>query len=160
MALIQKSFDIPAFFLTSHHEDRFLTQAARVNFTGYLVKPYLEEALIREVKLVYFRSRHNSAAGTSVELGGGYRYYTEEKSLHAPEGAVALTNSEKFFLHILIMNKNQVVSLEQLDALIWNDKAVDFGNRRQLLFRLRKKVPGLVIETIKGEGYKLVVEPL
>lgn len=63
----------------------------------------------------------------------------------------------KNFLHTLVLNRNQIVSNEQIDLLLWHDKPVEDTNRRQLLFRLRKKLPELNIETIKGQGYKLIV---
>ncbi|XOB62169.1 helix-turn-helix domain-containing protein [Campylobacterota bacterium DY0563] len=68
---------------------------------------------------------------------------------------ITLSKNEKFFLHILIVNKNNTVSNEQIDTLVWNDNPIDDVNRRHLLFRLRKKLPELDIETIKGIGYRL-----
>jgi len=154
--LIQKSFDIPAVFLTAHQEDKFLAQAAEVNFSGYIVKPYLEETLLREVKLSHHRFLNNTKKDL-FELDDNYSYDLKLQTLKKDGEDVQLSKNEKFILHMLIDNKNKMVSNEQIDALIWPDKPIDDVSRRQLLFRLRKKIPEFNIQTIKGEGYKLII---
>jgi len=154
--LIQESFDIPAMFLTSHQEDNFLQQASEVNFTGYILKPFIEESLIREVKLAYHRCSNNTRADL-LQLGKMYYYDLEQQVLKKGNEEIILSKNEKFFLHILILNRNNIVLNENIDQLLWNDTPVDDVSRRHLLFRLRKKLPELEIETIKGLGYKLIV---
>jgi len=44
--------------------------------------------------------------------------------------------------------------------ILWRDNVTYDENRRQLLFRLRKKVPELDIKTLKGEGYILKIKDL
>ncbi|WP_321469544.1 DNA-binding response regulator [Halarcobacter sp.] len=153
VALIQKSFDIPAIFITSHQEDKFLEQASKVNFTGYIIKPFMEETLIREVKLAYLRF-YSSQTKSLINLAP-YVYDLGKQTLSKNDKEITLSKNEKFFLHILIVNKNKTVSNEQIDTLVWNDNPIDDVNRRHLLFRLRKKLPELDIETIKGIGYRL-----
>jgi len=154
--LIQKSFDILAIFLTSHQEDKFLKQASEVNFTGYLVKPFMEANLIREVKLAYHRYS-NTLNDSFIKLKYNYAYDLNTQVLTKDNKEVILSKNEKFFLHILVLNKNSIVLNETIDQLLWNDIPVDDVSRRHLLFRLRKKLPELEIETIKATGYKLII---
>jgi DNA-binding response OmpR family regulator len=156
--LIQESYNISAIFLTAHQEEKFLKQASEVNFIGYIVKPYLEEHLLREVKLAYFRIKNNDNNKNIEELGSNYIYNLKTKTIHFKGEEIILSKNEKCFLHILVLNKNKLVSVEQIDLLLWHDNIVDDTTRRQLLFRVRKKLDGLNIETIKGIGYKLVLD--
>jgi len=153
VSLIQKSFNIPVIFITSHQEDTFLEQASKVNFTGYIVKPFMEETLIREIKLAYLRF-YSSQTKSLIDLSP-YVYYPGKQVLSKDDKEITLGKNEKCFLHILIMNRQKIVPIEQIDTLVWNDNPIDDVNRRHLLFRLRKKLPELNIETIKGVGYKL-----
>lgn len=155
LKLIQESFDIPAIFLTSHQEDKFLVEATEVNFTGYIVKPFIEETLIREVKLAFHR--FNSNHTPQIKLTTQYTYDVEKQIIKDNDIEIKLSKNEKFFLHILIINRNRLVTNEQIDQLLWSDKPIDDVSRRQLLFRLRKKIPNLDIHTIKSEGYKLII---
>jgi DNA-binding response OmpR family regulator len=152
--LIQESFNISTIFLTSHQEDKFLQQASTVNFTGYIIKPFIEENLIREVKLAYHRCSPNT--NSNLLKLGLYYYDINHQVLKKDKEEIILSKNEKFFLHILIINRNTVVLNENIDQLLWNDTPVDDVSRRHLVFRIRKKLPELVIETIKGIGYKLV----
>ena len=152
--LIQKNFNVPVIFLTSYHDDTTLAEASSVNFTGYIVKPYLDAHLLREVKLASFRFGLNNKL-EPIELSNGYIYDIQNKVLLKDNQAIILTKKEEQFLHILIQNKNQIVTNEYIDLVIWHEYNTYDENRRQLLFRLRKKIPNLDIQTIKGKGYIL-----
>ena len=57
-----------------------------------------------------------------------------------------------------INNRGQALSREQILDHIWGDDY--FGTDRvvdDLVRRLRKKMPGLQIETIYGYGYRMVI---
>ncbi len=154
--LIQKNFNVPVIFLTSYHDDATLAEASNVNFTGYIVKPYLDSHLLREVKLATFRFGLNDNI-KPIELNDGYIYDVQNKSLLKDDEKITLTKKEEQFLHILIQNKNVIISNEHVDLALWHTNITNDENRRQLLFRLRKKVPELDIQTIKGQGYVLKV---
>jgi DNA-binding response OmpR family regulator len=154
--LIQKNFNVPVIFLTSYHDDTTLAEASSVNFTGYIVKPYLDSHLLREVKLATFRFGLNDNI-KPIELNDGYIYDVQNKSLLKDDEKITLTKKEEQFLHILIQNKNVIISNEHVDLALWHTNITNDENRRQLLFRLRKKVPELDIQTIKGQGYILKV---
>lgn len=152
--LIQESFNISAIFLTAHQEDNILKETSEVDFLGYIVKPFLEDTIIREVKLAYFKYCNETKKNT-IKLTSHYTYNLETQVIQDCSTEVTLGKQEQIFLHILISNSNQIVQNKHIDALLWYDKAVDDATRRQLLFRLRKKLPELDIETIKGVGYTL-----
>ena len=152
--LIQKSFCIPVIFLTAYHDDATLKEASKVDFSGYIVKPYLEEQLLREVKLATFRYGFNKGTQNS-ELGSGYRFDGPEQKLYCHNEEVGLTKQEMTLLQMLTRNQGEIISMETVELTLWYEKAVTESTRRQLLFRLKAKVPGLNIESIKGMGYKL-----
>ncbi|XOB62031.1 response regulator [Campylobacterota bacterium DY0563] len=154
--LIQEGFSIPVIFLTAHQEEKFLKEASQVNYLGYLVKPFIEEDLIREVKLAYYHIKNKSEKNI-IQLSDDYNYCIGTSVLKNKSEVIVLGKKEKCFFNILVLNKNNLVSNELVDLLLWNDKIIDDATRRQVLFRLRKKVPELDIETIKGEGYILKV---
>lgn len=154
--LIQKNFNIPVIFLTSYHDDNTLAEASSVNFTGYIVKPYLDAHLLREVKLASFRFGLNNKL-EPIDLKDGYMYDIQNKVLLKDNQTINLTKKEEQFLHILIQNRNHIISNEHVDLVIWHECSTQDENRRQLLFRLRKKIPELEIQTLKGEGYILKV---
>jgi len=155
--IIQKNFNVPVIFLTSYHDDKTLADASSVDFTGYIVKPYLDAHLLREVKLASFRFGLNQHI-VPIDLSNGYLYDTQKKELTKDDKQIKLTKKEQQFLYLLVQNRNTIISNEAVDLVLWHDNIIYGENRRQLLFKLRKKIPDLDIETIKGEGYILKVE--
>ncbi len=153
--IIQKNFNIPIIFLTSYEDDYTLKKAINVRFASYMVKPYLEEHLMREVKLAIMRNKKQSKTVELIDIGSSYAYNLQERILFLDKKPVLLTKKEQYFLHILVLNINKIVPYTQLNLVVWYEKIVDDKNRRQLLFRLRKKIPGVDIRTIKGHGYVL-----
>lgn len=154
--LIQKNFNIPVIFLTSYHDDSTLAEASNVDFTGYIVKPYLDNHLLREVKLASYRFGLSDKIEPII-LSNNYIYDSSKKALFKNNEQINLTKKEEQFLHILVQNKNTLVSNEYIDLVLWHESATCDENRRQLLFRLRKKIPELNIVTIKREGYILKI---
>ena len=155
--VIQKSFNVPVIFLTSYCDDKTLKRATNIHFESFIVKPYLEEHLLREIKLALLKQSSHSNQKKLVELGNDYVYSIQERKLFFKKTIIELTKKEQYFLYILVKNLNNVVSSEQINLALWYEKVVDDESRRQLLFRLRKKVPLLDIETVKGKGYILKV---
>lgn len=70
---------------------------------------------------------------------------------------IDLTVKENKILHLLIQNKGEVVTKEQLCRLLYND--IDYYLEECMkikIFGLRKKLKGEVeIVTIRGVGYKI-----
>ena len=152
--LIHITRAIPTIFLTAFHDDAILREVSKVNFTGYIVKPYLDEQLLREVRLATLRyGLENIKAVT--EIGNGYHFNQNERNLYCCDKIIELTKQELALMQLLIQNIWQVVTMEAVELMLWYDKAVSESSRRQLLFRLKAKIHGLNIETVKGVGYKL-----
>lgn len=152
--LIHRTKKIPTIFLTAFHDDSVLKEVSKVSFTGYIVKPYLDEQLLREVRLTSLRYGLDGAKSVT-ELGNGYHYNQNERSLYCCNKIIELTKQELSLVQLLIQNIGQVVSIEAVELMLWYDKAVSESSRRQLLFRLKAKLQGLNIETVKGVGYRL-----
>lgn len=155
VALIHKTKIIPTIFLTAFHDDDILKEVSKVNFTGYIVKPYLEEQLLREVRLISLRYGLDGNKSNTINIGNGYLFDRTKNNLYLHDKIIELTKQELILMHLLIQNIGSVVTFEAVELIIWYDKAVNENSRRQLLFRLKSKLQGLTIETIKGNGYKL-----
>lgn len=109
---------------------------------------------MREVKLVSLRYGLN-ITNALIQLGNNYHFNTDEQKLYNHDKSIELTKQELALMQVLIKNIGETVSLEAIEVMLWYDKMVNESSRRQLLFRLKSKVQGLTIESIKGIGYKL-----
>ena len=82
--------------------------------------------------------------------------YSKESAVLSFEGReIALTSYEKSCLTCLLQNRGRVVSHELLEQAVWKD-ADEQTHLRQLVSRLRKKIPEEIIQNRVNEGYIIV----
>jgi two-component system, OmpR family, response regulator len=82
-------------------------------------------------------------------------YEKEAQQLLHKDKRIVLTPQENIFLQLLIDNRGRVVHNEKIEVAIWG---IDNSKPplRQLVNRLRKKIPENIIENRIGEGYIIV----
>jgi DNA-binding response OmpR family regulator len=91
----------------------------------------------------------------TIRINDHLEYRSTDQQLFHNGQEVVLTPKEKKLLHSLIENKGRCLTIEQLERIIWgsNGEAVHL---RQLIARLRKKLPNNTIENRNGSGYCIV----
>ena len=117
--------------------------------------------LLARIKAALRRSGTPASAALSV---GSIRLHPERHEVTLPDGEIArLTPLEFRLLHILMRNRGQVMSADQLVEHVWGHEE-HVGDRillKGLVRRLRQKVdldparPSL-IKTVAGVGYSFV----
>lgn len=153
---IQAIYDVPAIFITSFSDDTTLVKASGVNMLGYIVKPYRQKDLLSLLKIAQTRIEDNQDDEV-ITINEEYSYVVKRKELKTDDSVVELTTREKLLFDLLFFSRNSFVSYEQVENVVWYGEIVSDNSRRQLMSRLKKKLPGLEFETIKNSGYKLSV---
>lgn len=153
---IQNIYDIPIVFLTAYKDEDTLLRASDVNFSGYLLKPFREDELEAILKLTV--KKHNlDTLDKFIYINKFYTFNLEINKLLYNNQVINLTQKEDLLIALLIHSKNNLVTYEMIDSTIWSDEPNTDANRRQLLFRLKNKLPNLGIQSISKMGIKLVV---
>lgn len=154
----RKYLNAALIFITSFKDSDIIQEARNAQPQSYLIKPIsscdLEAALMTcniERKEIIKRKEKKD----SVNIGL-YTYNIKEQVMYKDNVALKLSKKETLCLHKLCVNKNLYLSHEVLSSYIWNDDEYYTNNSlRELLFRLRKKLPELTIENIPNIGYSL-----
>jgi two-component system OmpR family response regulator len=122
----------------------------------YVTKPFqMEEVLARLRALI-----RRAAGHASSELGCGPLTLDTSRSRVALDGApVKLTAQEFRLLSYLMHHQGQVVSRTELTEHLYSqDFDRDSNTIEVFIGRLRKKIGGDLIETVRGLGYRLAEE--
>ncbi|QKF83532.1 response regulator transcription factor [Halarcobacter ebronensis] len=144
--------------LTAHLEQDKLLFAAELNLTKYLPKPisrlHLKEALNEATK--QFKELNKS--GSKVEFKNGLIWDKDEKKIYENEKEIKLTKYEILFFELLVSKKNRVFSSDEIALYLWDDiiELEHSSKLKDIIKRLRKKLPKDTIENIYGAGYKLI----
>lgn len=119
----------------------------------YLTKPFhLEELLARVRALI--RRAHGQAS--SLLRCGELEIDTRSGRVLWQGQAVSLTSHEYKVLHYLLHHAGSVVSRTELTEHIYaQDFDRDSNTIEVFIGRLRRKLPGLPVQTLRGLGYRL-----
>lgn len=142
-------------FITAYKDTKTIAKASSVSPFGYLIKPIDEfdiEAILMVVNTKIITRRVKS---TQVFLKRGCLFDLEKSIIFSNGKIIKLTNNELKCLSSLIKNKNSCISAEQLMLNIWNDNEDRTSSLRELIYRLRKKIPELPLSNIPRVGYIL-----
>lgn len=71
------------------------------------------------------------------------------------EQEIVLGRKEALLLKLLFVKSHHIVSSHEIEYYVYQDEAVSEERIRSLVRQLRSKIPHDLIETVKGEGYKI-----
>lgn len=95
--------------------------------------------------------------GEHIDLGEGFCYQVECKSLCKNQQYIALMKQEILLLEAFIKYRNQVLSYEQLLNIIGKNGDSTIANLRTLIKLLRRKTYKGLIQTLPSVGYRFML---
>ena len=123
----------------------------------YLTKPFHMEELLARLRALIRRS---SGLASPVLQCGDLALDTRSGRVTLQGQTVALTSHEYKVLDYLMHRPGAVVSRTELTEHIYaQDFERDSNTIEVFVGRLRKKLPPALIETVRGQGYRLVPPP-
>lgn len=149
--ILQEIYDIPVIFTTSYINSDTLINAAKVDFIAYLIKPYRENDLLIMIRLAIAKY---DLLGLAEQDCCGYVYDIHLHKVYYDEKEIALTSHEKSLFLLLFNERGTLVTHDKVDEVIWSDEFVTDETRRQLVHRLKVKLPHDSIEIVRGLGYR------
>ncbi len=147
--------NISIVFITSFKDNETIKRAEIVSPIGYIIKPVVESDLNAILMVVESFKRNRQIVNKNIVEIGVYIYDKENKTVSENNEIIYLSNNEIIFLDYLIQNINSYISHEQLIVKIWNGEINREVSLRELIYRLRKKMPELSIKNIPKVGYIL-----
>ena len=136
----------PIIMISATIDIDMISKAYEKGCNDYIKKPFDIREL--ELKIRTF----NQTAVNSMMIINGLEYIIADQRLLYHSREIGLTPKEKKLFHILVENKGRTVSVELLEHAIWGLSG-DAIHLRQLVARLRKKLPENTIQNRTGSGY-------
>ncbi|MBE2984536.1 response regulator transcription factor [Campylobacter sp. RM9344] len=142
----------PIIFITAYDTDENLQNLITIQNSSLLKKPFDKQQLLITMLMV---SKNGIKALERLNLGQGFSYDIQSRTLYSGDENIALTKTEQRLLHILAINKDRVVSFEMIENFTWSGKVASFDTMRNYINKLRNKTYATLIKNIQGIGYKL-----
>ncbi len=153
----EKTINIPIIFLTAKDTENDMLTGFNLGADDYISKPFSLREVIARVKAVLRRtSESNSAKTADVLTFGTLTLDTKRIKATIDGNEVTLTKKEFEILKLLLENKGNVFSREEILSRIWKDESYVLDRTIDVnITRLRKKIGpyGKNIVTRLGFGY-------
>lgn len=153
-SILYLKYDANIIFITSYQDSTTIHEASLSKPLGYLIKPVTKseiESILMVAKNLLQKTHSNS--NTTKQIAN-YSFDLQYKNLSDENGDIKLSKLESEVMYLLVKNINNVVHNELLYHYLWNEPRSS-STLRELIYRLRKKVPNLTIEKYSNIGYTL-----
>ena len=153
----ENDYNTKAIVLTAHTDKTFLLEATSLKLTRYLVKPVSRKDLKEALKdTIDELLKYNILPIQKINLTDDYSWDFQLNELKHHNKNVELTNKEKIFLKLLFSHKNRVFTYDEIFEYIWQyEDSISIDGLKNMVKRLRKKLPENTILNIFNEGYKV-----
>ena len=152
--------DMPVLFLTARDSVADRVEGLDLGADDYLTKPFAFEELLARVRVLI---RKKSGNKTNIYTLADLTLDAQSREVKRGDTPISLSSKEFAILEYMIMNKNVVLSRDNLERHIWSYDYEGSSNMIDVYIRyLRKKIdekfePKL-IHTVRGVGYVLKEE--
>ncbi len=163
-SLRDEDIDIPLMMVSENDDVNFKVQGLESGADDYLSKPFdFKEFLARIKSITRRRDRFNTSLNKEILHCGELKLDLLNREFTIRDKSVFLTNNEFNLLTYFMKNKDRVISRKELSERVWRiyfDTQTNFVN--VYISYLRKKIREYTdmeyIETVRGEGFRLVSE--
>lgn len=158
-AIRSQGIKTPVLFLTAKDTIENRVEGLDAGADDYLIKPFSNDELLARVRALS-RRQGELLLNKNLQVGNLTLDTSQCKATFGENKAVKLTMKECQLLELLMKNKGQVITKEQLLDRIWGfELDADFNNVEIYVHYLRKKLDGgganVRIATVRGIGYCL-----
>lgn len=154
----QKDKKTRIIILTAHLEQDKLLFAAELNLTKYLPKPISRSELKNALNDAVSQLQELKQDLDLIILEEGYVWNKNSKKLKAHDSDIKLTKYEILLLELLGSAVNRIFTLDEISLHLWSDVEdleTNTTKLKDIIKRIRKKLPKNAIENVYGAGYKL-----
>ncbi|MDF9825699.1 DNA-binding response OmpR family regulator [Breznakia sp. PF5-3] len=149
-----KDTNVSVIFLTAKDDEVDMIKAYDSGCEDYIVKPFSMKILLKRIEVVLRRNENKS----NVLKYNHLEMNVDRREVKVSGTPIALTNNEFDVLHLLMRNKNRVISKTLILESVWDAKEqyVDESSVTVTISRLRKKLDKnskAYIKNVFGSGY-------
>ncbi|TLP40689.1 response regulator transcription factor [Arcobacter arenosus] len=148
--------NIPIVILSAHSDKEFLFEAIKLNLVEYLTKPVdrnkFKSVLENSIKKV----KENAPNNQFIHFAKTTYWDCSKRLFFHKNKMIDLTRNERILFELLLNNKNEIINPNEISKYVWdNETEINDASIRNLVKRLRKKLPVDIIQSIYGSGYIL-----
>lgn len=141
----------PILLMGQRYHARFIRSAMVQWYSDFIQKPFD----FKEIEICLRKYDHFifPIKSSLVSLSHSYSYDTHSQILFRNKEKMALTRQERILISLFILNRNKVLTEEEISIALYNNPFAENTAIRTRISRLRKKLDGFFIKSYRREGY-------
>lgn len=151
--------------LSAHNESEYLMELVNVGISQFILKPIEFNSFIDIIykiskEIYHINSEEIEELSSTVNLSSNLYWDKDNNQLIQDSTKIKLTKKEFLLIELLLKSPEKTYSNDEIVIYLWKDdldKSPDISNLKNVISRLRKKVPLLNIENIYSFGYRINV---
>lgn len=149
--------------LSAHSESNYLLELVNIGISHFISKPLEYDSFVH-VLYTKLKESHEFSEGSEktisnvVRLNEELKWDKELKQLYLNDKVFKLTKKEIRLFELLLKYSEQTHTVDEILNYLWADdenNAPDIKNLKNIISRIRGKLPSLDIENIYGFGYRI-----
>lgn len=150
--------------LSAHNESEYLMQLVNIGISQFILKPIefnnFVDVIYKVSKDIYFSKNNEEEieVDDEIKLSEVLVWNNQTNQLIQNNEITKLTKKEFLLIELLLKTPEKTHTNEEILVHLWKDdvdKSPDITNLKNIISRLRKKVPTLNIENIYSFGYRI-----
>jgi len=151
----------PIIILSAHTDSKYLLEFINMGISKFLTKPIMQDELFdilyKESDKIHTEKK-NVEEIVIIDLGDNYTWDSVINILIHDGTVVELTKHELHLMQYFILKQEHICTNQNIiDYFYSQDIEISDKNIRNLVFKLRKKIPEKCIVSIYGLGYKFTL---
>jgi DNA-binding response OmpR family regulator len=144
--------------LSARNEFNYLLPLVNLGIHQFFTKPINYNTFLEDIFKLCNQIYHNRLNNdvNIIKINESLMWDKKKKKLLESDKAIELTKNEILFVETILNDNGKICTVDKLIDIIWADEfdlIADITHLKSLIYRLRKKVPGLLIKNIYGMGY-------
>jgi DNA-binding response OmpR family regulator len=154
--------DQPIIVLSAHTDKEYLIELINTGISHFVPKPFAYDTFLQTLfkvtqKIIETKTQTDQNP-MLLPLGEHLQWDMEKRLLKRNGKSIELSRNELFLMEILAKNGERITTTQALiEAFYLEGVDINEHGIRNLVLRLRKKLPEEIISTVYGMGYKLLV---
>ena len=147
-----KPAGFPTIFLTAEDDEEIIVKGLDLGGEDYITKPFSTKELMARVNRVLVRNKKESVIQIKY-----LAFDMDKMTVTKIDRLVELTSLERKLLHLLVLNRNKVVTRNTILDKIWEWTGNDVDDHTVTVYmkRIREKVGDEIVTTVRGFGYRV-----
>lgn len=163
--IFDKNCEQKIIILSACSDSKYLLELINTDIYKYILKPFSKDeilSLFYKISKEIFEKKYDvnkNQKSSYIKLSEGLIWDRDLKQLFFNNENIKLTKKEFRFLDLLSTCSEKIYHNVEILEYVWQDepqKNPDLTNLKNLISRLRKKVPSLNIDNCYGIGYKII----